>query len=101
MVQHYKQLDPSRELGRLYSEEVYPYLLGSRVENQFGKNLIAPDRDSNLDLTVIGSLLYNVLVQSVHDGALVRTCRSGDRGKCWDWSCYCPGTGQEWANPNG
>nr|CAD7193933.1 unnamed protein product [Timema douglasi] len=49
-----------RSLGleRLYSEEVYPFLRGGRMENNFGKNLSAPDRDSNLDLLVISSLVH-------------------------------------------
>nr|CAD7456793.1 unnamed protein product [Timema tahoe] len=45
--------------GRLYLEEVDPHLCGGRVENHFGrKNLNTPDRDSNLDLPIIGSLVY-------------------------------------------
>nr|CAD7443745.1 unnamed protein product [Timema bartmani] len=44
---------------RFYLEEVYPYLHGGRVENHLGKpTLTTPDRDSNLVLPVIGSLVY-------------------------------------------
>ncbi|CAG2057955.1 unnamed protein product, partial [Timema podura] len=47
------------EAGRLYLEEVFPHLHGGRVENHFGKiSLSTSDRDSNLKLTVIGSLVY-------------------------------------------
>nr|CAD7587623.1 unnamed protein product [Timema genevievae] len=42
----------------IYSDEAYPHLRGRRVENQFEKHLGTPDRDSNLDLPVIGSLVY-------------------------------------------
>nr|CAD7587021.1 unnamed protein product [Timema genevievae] len=50
----------NKGFGRLYSEEVYPHLHRQRVENYFGKSpLITPDRDSNLDLSVTGSLLYS------------------------------------------
>nr|CAD7596933.1 unnamed protein product [Timema genevievae] len=42
-----------------WKEEVDPYLCGGRVENHFGrKNLNTPDRDSNLDLPIVGSLVY-------------------------------------------
>nr|CAD7197122.1 unnamed protein product [Timema douglasi] len=47
-------------LGRLYLEEVYPHLRGGRVETQFGKRpRSTPYQDSNLDLPVIGSLVYS------------------------------------------
>nr|CAD7598704.1 unnamed protein product [Timema genevievae] len=41
-------------------QEIYPHLLGGRVvENHFGKTtLITPNRNSNLDLPVIGRLVY-------------------------------------------
>nr|CAD7197437.1 unnamed protein product [Timema douglasi] len=39
--------------------KVYPYLHGRRVENHFGKTILnTPDRDSNLNLPIIGSLVY-------------------------------------------
>nr|CAD7439022.1 unnamed protein product [Timema bartmani] len=42
-----------------YSEYVYPYLCGGRVEKHLGKTTFStPDRDSNLDLPVIGNLVY-------------------------------------------
>ncbi|CAG2053039.1 unnamed protein product, partial [Timema podura] len=43
------------ELGRLNLEEVNPHLRGRRVENHLGKTTpSSPDRDSNLDLPVLG-----------------------------------------------
>ncbi|CAG2053512.1 unnamed protein product [Timema podura] len=46
----------SKELGRLNLEKVYPHLCGGRVENNLGKTTpSSPDRDSNLDLPVLGS----------------------------------------------
>nr|CAD7395876.1 unnamed protein product [Timema cristinae] len=40
-------------------EEVYLHLCGGRVENHFGKTTFTtPNRDSNLDIPVIGSLVY-------------------------------------------
>nr|CAD7460877.1 unnamed protein product [Timema tahoe] len=40
-------------------EKVYPHLRGGRVENHLGKTTLStPDRDSNLDLPVIDSLVY-------------------------------------------
>nr|CAD7452944.1 unnamed protein product [Timema tahoe] len=40
-------------------KEVHPHLRGRRVENHFGKTTLStPDQDSNLDLPVIGSLVY-------------------------------------------
>nr|CAD7448681.1 unnamed protein product [Timema bartmani] len=45
------------ELGRLNLEEVNPHLRGGRVENHLGKTTpSSPDRDSNLDLPVLGGL---------------------------------------------
>nr|CAD7445722.1 unnamed protein product [Timema bartmani] len=47
-------------LGRLYLEEVYPHLYGGRVENHSGKTTLSTsDQDSNLDLLVIGSIVYH------------------------------------------
>nr|CAD7600138.1 unnamed protein product [Timema genevievae] len=46
-----------QELGRLNLEEVNPHLRGGRVENHLGKTTpSSPDRDSNLDLPVLGGL---------------------------------------------
>nr|CAD7589016.1 unnamed protein product [Timema genevievae] len=46
-----------KELGRLNLEEVNPHLRGGRVENHLGKTTpSSPDRDSNLDLPVLGGL---------------------------------------------
>ncbi|CAG2053900.1 unnamed protein product [Timema podura] len=43
------------ELGRLNLEEVNPNLCGGRMENHLGKTTpSSPDRDSNLDLPVLG-----------------------------------------------
>nr|CAD7442403.1 unnamed protein product [Timema bartmani] len=45
------------EAGRLNLEEVNPHLRGGRVENNLGKTThSSPDRDSNLDLPVLGGL---------------------------------------------
>nr|CAD7601875.1 unnamed protein product [Timema genevievae] len=45
--------------GRIYSEEVWPHLYRGRGEIHLGKpTLSTPDRDSNLDFPVIGSLVY-------------------------------------------
>nr|CAD7194317.1 unnamed protein product [Timema douglasi] len=44
------------EVERLNLEEVNPHLRGGRVENHLGKTTpSSPDRDSNLDLPVLGS----------------------------------------------
>nr|CAD7443309.1 unnamed protein product [Timema bartmani] len=44
-------------IGRLNLEEVSPHLRGGRVENHSGKTTpSSPDRDSNLDLPVLGGL---------------------------------------------
>nr|CAD7445550.1 unnamed protein product [Timema bartmani] len=44
-----------KELGGLNLEEVNPHLRGGRVENHLGKTTpSSPDRDSNLDLPVLG-----------------------------------------------
>nr|CAD7400800.1 unnamed protein product [Timema poppensis] len=43
-------------IGKVELEEVNPHLRGGRVENHLGKaTLSSPDRDSNLDLPVLGS----------------------------------------------
>nr|CAD7567410.1 unnamed protein product [Timema californicum] len=48
---------PSPESGRLNIEEVNPNLSGGKVESHLGKaEPISPERDSNLDLPVLGSL---------------------------------------------
>nr|CAD7453372.1 unnamed protein product [Timema tahoe] len=45
------------ELERLNLEEVNPHLRGARVDNHLGKTTpSSPDRDSNLDLPVLGGL---------------------------------------------
>nr|CAD7405748.1 unnamed protein product [Timema cristinae] len=41
-----------------FDNEVYPHLDEGIVENHFGKTLSTPNRDSNLDLPVIGSLVH-------------------------------------------
>nr|CAD7427300.1 unnamed protein product [Timema monikensis] len=44
------------EIAKVELEEVSPYLRGGRVENHLGKATpSSPDRDSNLDLPVLGS----------------------------------------------
>nr|CAD7587970.1 unnamed protein product [Timema genevievae] len=44
-------------MGRLNLEEVNPHLRGGRVENHLGKTTpSSPDRDSNLDLPILGGL---------------------------------------------
>nr|CAD7441728.1 unnamed protein product [Timema bartmani] len=47
-------------LGRIYLEEVYLKLCGGRLENHLRKTTlgISDDQDSNLNLPVIGSLVY-------------------------------------------
>nr|CAD7441236.1 unnamed protein product [Timema bartmani] len=48
---------PIPELGRLKLEEVNPHSRGGRVESHLGKTTpSSPDRDSNLDLPVLGGL---------------------------------------------
>nr|CAD7438082.1 unnamed protein product [Timema bartmani] len=49
--------EKGRKMGRLNLEEVNPHLRGGRVENHLGKTSpSSPDRDSNLDLPVLGGL---------------------------------------------
>ncbi|CAG2060038.1 unnamed protein product [Timema podura] len=47
-----------QELGRLNIEEVNPHLCGGRAENHLGITPphSSPERDSNLDLPILGSL---------------------------------------------
>nr|CAD7588923.1 unnamed protein product [Timema genevievae] len=53
---------PIQELGGLNLEEVNPHLRGGRVENHLGKTTpSSPDRDSNLDLPVLGGLAQHDL----------------------------------------
>ncbi|CAG2058204.1 unnamed protein product [Timema podura] len=53
----YIRVHLNSELGRLNLEEVNPHLRGGRVENHLGKTTpSSPDRDSNLDLPVLGGL---------------------------------------------
>nr|CAD7577310.1 unnamed protein product [Timema californicum] len=52
---------PYAEPDDLQKHEVYPHLRGGRVDNHLGeggRNFSKPDQDSNLDLSVIGSLVY-------------------------------------------
>nr|CAD7414367.1 unnamed protein product [Timema poppensis] len=50
--------DSSHWVGDM-AEEVYPHLRRGRGENHFGKITLSTfDRDSNLELPVIGSLVY-------------------------------------------
>nr|CAD7570881.1 unnamed protein product [Timema californicum] len=45
-----------QRLGKVELEEVNPHLRGGRVENHLGKTTpSSPDRDSNLDLPILGS----------------------------------------------
>nr|CAD7392805.1 unnamed protein product [Timema cristinae] len=49
----------SEELGWLNLEEVNPHLCGRKVENHLEKNIpSSPERDSNLDILVLGSLSH-------------------------------------------
>ncbi|CAG2053561.1 unnamed protein product [Timema podura] len=62
-----------RELGRL-NIEVNPHFLGERVENHLGKTTpSSPNQDSNLDLTVLGSLAQHDHTTSLGGGG--RGCR--------------------------
>nr|CAD7455474.1 unnamed protein product [Timema tahoe] len=46
-------------VAMISSEEVYPHLRGGRVESHLRKTTLnTPDRDSNLDIPVIGSPVY-------------------------------------------
>nr|CAD7451893.1 unnamed protein product [Timema tahoe] len=57
LVAYPRTLPSGRELGRLNLEEVNPHLRGGRVENHLGKTTpSSPDRDSKLDLPVLGGL---------------------------------------------
>nr|CAD7405503.1 unnamed protein product [Timema poppensis] len=47
-----------KRLGRLYLEDVYQHVDGRGVKSHFEKKFGTPDRDSNLDLSVIGSPVY-------------------------------------------
>nr|CAD7456549.1 unnamed protein product [Timema tahoe] len=76
-------LQQERELGRLDLEEVKPHLLGGRVENHLGNTTpSSSDRDSNLDLTVLGSLaqhktsfLANYATEAAHKFCFDFRCR--------------------------
>nr|CAD7195424.1 unnamed protein product [Timema douglasi] len=53
------ELDTTSALANYATEEVYPHLSGGRMDNLFGKTTLStPDRDSNLDLPIISSLVY-------------------------------------------
>ncbi|CAG2061440.1 unnamed protein product [Timema podura] len=55
------------ELERLNIEKVNPHLRGGRVENHLGKNHpSSAERDSNLDLPVLGSLAHNEISASAN-----------------------------------
>nr|CAD7258264.1 unnamed protein product [Timema shepardi] len=48
----------ARGLVRIYLEDVYPYLHGGKVKNNFGKTILStPERFLNLDLPVITGLV--------------------------------------------
>nr|CAD7260451.1 unnamed protein product [Timema shepardi] len=64
----------ARGLGRLYLEEVYQHFHGEREVNHFGKTFSTPDRDSNIDLPVIGSLVYFLLEEKKRSGFDAKTC---------------------------
>ncbi|CAG2058184.1 unnamed protein product [Timema podura] len=54
------------ELGRLNLEEVNPHLRGGIMENHLEKTTpSSPDRDSNLDLPILGSLSELTLIPGV------------------------------------
>nr|CAD7404835.1 unnamed protein product [Timema poppensis] len=59
------------------SKELYLHLSGAKVENNLGKTTLrTPDRDSNIDLPVIGSLVYcksDALVHAATDAASLAT----------------------------
>nr|CAD7258596.1 unnamed protein product [Timema shepardi] len=62
-------------LGKVELEEVNPHLRGGRVENRLGKYTpSSPDRDSNLDLSVLSS-------RAQHDKRLLL-----HRATKWPWS---------------
>nr|CAD7446063.1 unnamed protein product [Timema bartmani] len=57
---HFEDYYTVKELGRLNLEEVNPHLRGGRVENHLGKTPpSSPDRDSNLDLPVLGDRAHH------------------------------------------
>nr|CAD7595215.1 unnamed protein product [Timema genevievae] len=67
-------------MGRLNLEEVNPHLRGGRVENHLGKTTpSSPDRDSNLDLPVLGGLTQHDwrVSQLRHRGGEVAASDSG------------------------
>nr|CAD7588233.1 unnamed protein product [Timema genevievae] len=73
-----------QELGGLNLEEVNLHLRGGRVENHLGKTIpSSPDRDSNLDLPVLGGRAQHDLrvSQLRHRGGLVYV--STLDGKLW------------------
>ncbi|CAG2053558.1 unnamed protein product [Timema podura] len=60
----------NKEWERLNLEEVNPHLRGGRVENHLGKTTpSSPDRDSNLDLPILGDLAqHDWRLMGVHRG---------------------------------
>nr|CAD7195130.1 unnamed protein product [Timema douglasi] len=70
----YLRLSRARRIVEKAFEVVYPHLRGEIVENQFVKNYLStPDRNLNLYLSVIGSLVY--CVSSVLDHAVTQESR--------------------------
>nr|CAD7463150.1 unnamed protein product [Timema tahoe] len=64
-----------KELGRLNLEEVNPHLRGGGVENHIGKTTpSSPDRDSNIDLPVLGG-------RAQHASALANSATEADSHK--------------------
>nr|CAD7262000.1 unnamed protein product [Timema shepardi] len=58
-VYYQYELNTTSALANYATEAVYSHFRGRRVENNFGKTVLStPNRDSNLDLPVIGSLVY-------------------------------------------
>nr|CAD7572984.1 unnamed protein product [Timema californicum] len=74
-------MNKTLELGRFYVYELYPNLRGELVENNLGETtLTTPDRDLNLDLSVIGGLVYcesNALDRAVIEAEDKVTARLG------------------------
>nr|CAD7571727.1 unnamed protein product [Timema californicum] len=66
-------------IGKVELEEVNPHLRGGRVESYFGKTTpSSPDRDSNLDLSIISSRVQHekCVSQLRHQGGLMWTVTS-------------------------
>uniref|UniRef100_A0A7R9FHM4 oleoyl-[acyl-carrier-protein] hydrolase n=1 Tax=Timema tahoe TaxID=61484 RepID=A0A7R9FHM4_9NEOP len=66
LISRLLNMETNKELGRLNLEEVNPHLRGGRVENHLGKTTpSSPDRDSNLDLPVLGGLTQHIFQGTV------------------------------------